>query len=98
MLRQALRQAGAIVAIDQTDRTRTRLEISQPRFLQKHMVLANRFVFSQFAVLGGWKHGGSLAALADAENEQKENAAGPSAVGADAILVQLGRGLVALLI
>ena len=41
---------------------------------------------------------GFLAALAGAENEQSENAAGPSAVDAEAILGQLGRGLVALLI
>ena len=41
---------------------------------------------------------GLLAALSGAENERSENAAGPSAVDADAILGQLGRGLVALLI
>ena len=41
---------------------------------------------------------GFLAALAGAENEQSENAAGPNAVDADAIPGQLGHGLVALLI
>ena len=41
---------------------------------------------------------GSPAALAGGENEQSENAAASSAVDTDAILGQLGRGLVALLI